>query len=194
MTLCLNRFQREHKLETCLNTCSLCYGADHHTKVPSARRAGAHKAAVSQFGQVKLHLKTDSLKKVTLSHSSGRARPSGATTLPLFLPNFADAHCIGGGISGHSQCKQLEIQVEILMQPCPTGQQAKEDDESDIPALAVPALLKPKLKPPSKLSLRLASTGLRQELLETMQLYHVSPMDAISASEELICPGNKLVR
>ncbi|KAL3146239.1 hypothetical protein ABBQ32_002942 [Trebouxia sp. C0010 RCD-2024] len=148
MTFCLNRFQHEH--ETCANTCSSCYGADNHSKLASARRAGAHKAAVSQFGQVKLHFKTDSLKKVTLSHSSGRSRPS--------------------------------------------GQQVKEVDESESPCPVVPALIKPKRKsPPCKLSLRLSSTGLRHELLETMQLYQVSPIDATAASEDLMCPENQSV-
>ncbi|KAL3157125.1 hypothetical protein ABBQ38_001369 [Trebouxia sp. C0009 RCD-2024] len=150
MTFCLSRFQPEHKHETSLNTCFLCYGADNHSKLASARRAGAHKAAVSQFGQVKLHFKTDSLKKVTLSHSSGRARPS--------------------------------------------GQQIKEGDETENNSAAIPVLVKPKLKPPpSKLSLRLSSTGLRHELTETMQLYQVSPVNAIAATDELICPENQLV-
>lgn len=80
MTFRLQRFQHGHRHETGLNTGFLCYGANHATKLASTTCAGAHKAAVSQFGQVKLHLKSDPLKKVILSHSSERARPSGAPT------------------------------------------------------------------------------------------------------------------
>ena len=76
-----------------------------------------------------------------------------------------------------------------------TGQQSTEGVQEQGPSKIVPTLLKPQVQPhPRKPRLHLTNTGLRQELLETMQLYRVSLVDAVSASADLICPDNNLVR
>lgn len=81
----------------------------------------------------------------------------------------------------------------MLIALCLIGQQRKEDDSYKSTSKAVPALSKPR-KQPRKPSLCLTNTGLRQELIETMQLYQVPLADATSASEDLVCPDNNLVR
>lgn len=81
----------------------------------------------------------------------------------------------------------------MLKASCLIGQQRKEDDASKSISQAVSALSKPRNQP-RKPSLCLTNTGLRQELIETMQLYRVSLADAVSASADLVCPDNNLVR
>ena len=78
MTLYLRHWRHEQKQSTNYNTCITCYGAEGHSKNVPAKRT--HKAAASQFGQVKLQLKSETLKKVTLSNSSGHGRASGESS------------------------------------------------------------------------------------------------------------------
>ena len=94
--------------------------------------------------------------------------------------------------SVHSLIHSSEVLISLYH---PTGQQGKESGQGQGSSKAVPALSKPRVQShPQKPRLRLTNTGLRQELIETMQLYRVSLVDAVSASEALICPDNNLAR
>ena len=92
----------------------------------------------------------------------------------------------------HSLIQRSKVLISLHH---PTGQQGKEDAQGQGLSKAVPALSKPRVRShPQKPRLHLTNTGLREELIETMQLYQVSLVDAVSASEALICPDNNLVR
>ena len=91
MTLYLRHLRHEQRQNTSNNTYVTCCGAEGHTKYAPAKRT--HKAAASQFGQVKLQLKSETLKKVVLSNSSGHSQVSGessqlCTTSTCFWPTL----------------------------------------------------------------------------------------------------------